>query len=47
MAVVSNDDGFSVSDDGKLESVAAVISVSGDISVDDDPSAEADGKELV
>ena len=29
--------------DGKLESVAMVISFPGDISVDADPSAEADG----
>ena len=46
MAVVSDDDGYSINVDGKLESVAAVISVSGDISVDD-PSEEADGEELL
>ena len=39
-----DDAGFSVLIvDGKLESVAVFISFSGDISVDDHPSAEADG----
>ena len=41
-------DGFSVNN-GKLESVVANVSVSGNISVDDDdyPSIEEDGKELL
>ena len=49
MASVPDDHESSVSVDGKLESVAAVVSVSGDISVDDDhdPSAEADREELL
>ena len=48
MAVVSDDDSFSISVDGKLELFAAVVSVSGDISVDDDgSSAEAHGEELL
>ena len=43
MTVIPDDAGFSVLIvDGKLESVAMVIEFPGEISVDDDPSAEAD-----
>ena len=43
--MVSSDDDSLVSVEGKPESVTAITSDSGDDSVDDDPSAAADGKE--